>query len=236
MLKLNRVLIVDDSRIVRRGVCRLFTSSGFSVCGEAEDGRQAIEAAQKLRPDLIVLDFSMPIMNGIRAAKALTQILPDVLIILFTGHASRALKEEAFAAGIVSVVSKEGHVSNLVTEANALLAGRRKLRRIFQIAYTQPLLLARAELLRSRGYEVSSALGNEAAQIELKACTETYDLFIVGHAAPREVRAKMVQWLKEHYPTVKILAVHPPHCPQLPVADFNIGPEELLVAVATATA
>ena len=72
--------------------------------------------------------------------------------------------------------------------------------------------------------------------MELKACTESCDLFIVGHAAPPEVRAKMIQWLKEHYTTVKILAVHPLHCPQLPMADFNIGPEELLVAVATATA
>lgn len=236
MPMLSRVLIVDDSRVVREAVCSLFTAGGFSVCGEAEDGRQAIEEAEQLRPDLIVLDFSMPVMDGIQAAKALRLILPDVPIILYTAHASSVLENDAFAAGITSVVSKNRDISHLVTEAHALLGVRRRLRRIFQIAYTQPLLLARAELLRRRGYEVTSALGNEAAETELKACTQSYDLFIVGHAAPAEVRAKMVQWLKEHYPTVKILAVHPPHCPQLPMADFNIGPEELLVGVATATA
>jgi DNA-binding NarL/FixJ family response regulator len=233
---LSRVLIVDDSRVVREAVCSRFAAGGFSVCGTAEDGRQAIEQAKQLRPDLIVLDFSMPVMDGIQAAKALKQIMPDVPIILYTAHASSALEKDAFAAGIASVIPKNRDISSLVAEAHALLGVRRRLRRIFQIAYTQPLLAARSELLRRRGYEVASALGNEAAELELKACTESYDLFIVGHAAPPEVRAKMVQWLKEHYPAVKILAVHPPHCPQLPVADFNVGPEELLVAVATATA
>jgi two-component system chemotaxis response regulator CheY len=233
---LKRILIADDSRVVREAVCSLFASAGFTVCGEAEDGRQALEEAKQLRPDLIVLDFSMPVMNGIEAAKALKQILPDVPIILYTAHAGGILEEEAFAAGIASVVSKNRDISDLVAEAQALLGVRRRLRRIFQIAYTQSLVFERAELLNARGYEVRSALGNEAAMTELKACTEGYDLFIVGHAAPLEVRAEMVQWLKQHYPTVKILAVHPPQCPQLPVADYNAGLEELLVAVATATA
>jgi CheY-like chemotaxis protein len=236
MPKQRRVLIVYVSRLVRKGVCRVFASSGFSVCGEAEDGRQGIEEAKQLRPDLIVLDFSIPVMIGIQTAKELKQIMPDVPIILYTAHASGLLEEEAFAAGIASVFSKDRVTSELVTEAHTLLRVRHRLRRIFQIAYTRPLLVARAELLGGRGYEVASALGNEAAEMKLKACTESYDLFIVGHAAPPEVRAKMVQWLKEHYPTVKILALHPPHCPQVPGADFNMGPEELLVAVATATA
>jgi CheY-like chemotaxis protein len=232
----RRVLIVDDSRVVRKAVSRLFANAGFTICGEAEDGKQAVEQAKKMRPDLIVLDFSMPIMNGIQAAKTLKRLMPDVPMILYTAHAGAALEEEAYAAGVASVVSKDQDTSDLITKAHVLLADRRKLRRIFQIAYTQPLLVERAELLRKRGYEITSALGNESAQMELKACTKTYDLFIVGHAAPPEVRAKMVHWLKEHYPTGKILALHPPHCPQLPGADFNNHPEELLVAVAAATA
>lgn len=116
---LRRVLIVDDSRVVRKAVCSLF-ASGFSL-GEAEDGRQAIDKAKQMRPDLIVLDFSMPVMNGIQAAKALKQTMPHVPIILFTGHASSALEQEAFAAGIASVVSKDQDISDLVTQAHALL-------------------------------------------------------------------------------------------------------------------
>ena len=122
----KRVLIADDNGIARRAICRLIASGGFSVCGEAEDGRKAIEQARKLQPDLIVLDFSMPVMNGLQAAKVLKQITPEVPIILYTAHASGILEKEALAAGITSVVSKDQETSDLVTEAGALLGLQRK--------------------------------------------------------------------------------------------------------------
>src|ERR1700719_2962220 len=125
---LSRVLIVDDSRVVREAVCSLFAAGGFSVCGTAENGRQAIEQAKQLRPDLIVLDFSMPVMDGIQAAKALKQIMPYVPIILYTAHASGVLEKDAFAAGIASVIPKNRDISSLVTEAHALLGVRRRLK------------------------------------------------------------------------------------------------------------
>jgi len=63
------VLIVDDVEIIRRAICELFTSEAdFDVCGEAANGQEAIERAQEFHPDLIVLDLSMPVMNGIDAA------------------------------------------------------------------------------------------------------------------------------------------------------------------------
>lgn len=122
----KRVLIADDNGIARRAICRLIASGGFSVCGEAEDGRKAIEQARELRPDLIVLDFSMPVMNGLQAARVLKQITPDVPIILYTAHASGVLEKEALAAGVTSVVSKDQETSDLVTEAGALLGVPRK--------------------------------------------------------------------------------------------------------------
>ncbi len=76
------VLIVDDVEIIRRALCQLFTSEAdFDVCGEAENGREAIEKAQELRPDLIVLDLSMPVMNGIDAARVLRRLMPAVPLI-----------------------------------------------------------------------------------------------------------------------------------------------------------
>jgi len=96
---------------------------------------------------------------------------------------------------------------------------KRTLKRIFQIAYDEDARLRSAELLRSRGYGVISVLSNEAAKV-LLASTQRYDLFIVGHAAPEESRREMVDWLKEKYPDVKILALNPPHQP-LPNADYN---------------
>ena len=80
---------------------------------------------------------------------------------------------------------------------------------VFQIAYDETLLITRSELLKNRGYEVSSALGNDGAKRILDR-RERYRLFIVGHAAPRETREEMVRSLKANFPNTKILVVNPP--------------------------
>ena len=85
---------------------------------------QAIEKAKQTQPGVIVLDFSMPVMDGIRAAKALKQIMPDVPLILFTTHASSALEKEALAAGMAAVVSKQD-ASGLTAKARELLRAKR---------------------------------------------------------------------------------------------------------------
>lgn len=96
---------------------------------------------------------------------------------------------------------------------------KRTMRRIFQIAYDEEAGLGNAALLRSRGYGVITVLSNDAAKV-LLSTVQIYDLFIVGHAAPEESRREMVDWLKEKYPEVKILALNPPHQP-LPNAHYN---------------
>ena len=116
----KRILVVDDSPSVRKVVCGLLALRGFSVCGEAGDGAQAIEKAKEMRPDMIVLDFAMPVMDGIHAAKALQQIMPHVPLILFTAHASSSLEVDALVAGIAAVVSKEDTWA-LVSKAHELL-------------------------------------------------------------------------------------------------------------------
>ena len=121
-LPLKRVLIVDDNPLVRKAVCILFTLDGFLVCGEPGDGAQAIEEARQTRPNIIVLDFSMPVMNGIRAAKVLKQIMPHVPLILFTAHTSSALEKDALGAGIAAIVSKQQDASDLVNKAHELLS------------------------------------------------------------------------------------------------------------------
>ena len=83
----KRVFLVDDSATVRGAVRPLFDSHpNFIVCGEAEHGREAVDKAPSLRPDLIVLDLSKPVMNGLEAAPLLLKILPNVWLILFTAH------------------------------------------------------------------------------------------------------------------------------------------------------
>src|SRR5229473_4682419 len=103
------VLIVDDNEIIRRGLRELFTAEpDFDMCGEAENGREAIEKAQELHPDLIVLDLSMPVMNGIDAAKVLKRLMPAVPLIVFSEFSDVLSAEEAHSAGISALVSNVG--------------------------------------------------------------------------------------------------------------------------------
>ncbi len=115
------VLLVDDSLAVRRSLCMIFESAGIEVCGEAEDGAKAIEKAKHLKPDLIVLDLGMPVMNGLQAAPILRAMHPKTPIILFTLYAGSVVEHEANLAGISSLVSKSDGASHLVNEANTLL-------------------------------------------------------------------------------------------------------------------
>ena len=109
-------------------------------------------------------------------------------------------------------------------------------KRIFQIAYTEGLLITRAELLKAHGYEVVSVLSNEAAKRHLDK-SQRYDLFIVGHAAPRETREAMFRWLRAAFPKSKILALTSPYEGQLSGADYSVplsDPEAWLGAVVSA--
>jgi DNA-binding NarL/FixJ family response regulator len=80
----KRILIADDSDAVRRAVHSCLTRGEFEVCGEAVDGEEAIEKAWALKPDLVLLDVAMPRANGIVAASVLKDMMPNVLIVLFT--------------------------------------------------------------------------------------------------------------------------------------------------------
>jgi DNA-binding NarL/FixJ family response regulator len=76
------------------------------ICGEAKDGRAAIAAAAKLHPDVVILDISMPVMNGIEAARALTTLSPKPEVVLFTAHDSDILQEDLQSLGVKTVISK----------------------------------------------------------------------------------------------------------------------------------
>lgn len=120
---IKRVLLVDDNAVVRSLLRKLFESQpDFEISEEAENGRDAVEKAERLKPDLIILDLIMPIMSGLDAAPLLKRLLPKPLIILFTQQEGREVERLAQAAGIDAVVSKSQVASELVIKAQALLA------------------------------------------------------------------------------------------------------------------
>lgn len=116
------VLIADDNAFVRRKVGELFRGEpDFEVCAEAENGKQAIEEACELQPDLIVLDLSMPVMNGLDAARVLRRLMPEVPIVMFSAYADPFTEKEARSAGASILVSKFGDISALVGIARSLV-------------------------------------------------------------------------------------------------------------------
>ena len=121
-MPVRSVLVVDDNPMVRKFVCELFTHEGdFEICGQAENGREAVEKAQLLRPVLIVTDFSMPLMNGLDETRILKKLMPAVPVIIYSAHIDPFVEKEALAAGASAVVSKSEAVAVLIGKARELL-------------------------------------------------------------------------------------------------------------------
>ena len=99
----------------------LLCETDCEVCGEAEHGLDAIEKAQRLHPNLIMLDLSMPVMNGLDAARVLKRIMPTVPLIMYSAFGDRFVEQQARLIGISDVVSKSDPFSVLVAKARNLL-------------------------------------------------------------------------------------------------------------------
>jgi two-component system, chemotaxis family, chemotaxis protein CheY len=115
------VLVVDDNSAIRKKLATAFLSDGFKTCAEAKDGREAIELAQRIRPDVITLDLSMPRMNGLQASSELRKVLPNTLIILFTLYGETLSKTEISKTGVNLVLSKTEPLSTLIDKAHELM-------------------------------------------------------------------------------------------------------------------
>jgi CheY-like chemotaxis protein len=113
----KRVLVADDNPLIRKMLCQLFErEDDYDICAEAKNGQEAIELALKHRPDLIILDWAMPLLGGLSTARELKKIMPEVPIILFTQHADTLLESQS---SIDRVVSK-GQPEKLMEHVKAL--------------------------------------------------------------------------------------------------------------------
>jgi DNA-binding NarL/FixJ family response regulator len=123
------VLIADDQEFTRKTLKALIESHpGWQICGEAENGHQAIQKASELQPDLIVLDLSMPLIDGLAAARAIAETMPAVPILIYTLYVTPELAVEAKKAGVRLIVDKAGTREKLLNAMVSLLsasAGRR---------------------------------------------------------------------------------------------------------------
>ncbi len=119
-----KILIVDDNSAIRH-LIRTFieTHTDWQVCGEAENGQVAIERAIEQCPDVVILDFSMPVMNGLDAARQILHKAPNMAILLFTMHTSEQLRKDAANIGIRHVVSKSDSLEDCLLPSLKKAAG-----------------------------------------------------------------------------------------------------------------
>ena len=119
-----RILIADDHALLRKGLVDLLEAHpDWRVCGEAVDGRQAVTEAQRLAPDVAILDLSMPELNGIEATRRIREVAPRTAVLVLTGSYSERLEEEASSAGARGFVLKSSPEDCVVRAVEALARG-----------------------------------------------------------------------------------------------------------------
>lgn len=121
IVKTIRILIADDHDIVRRGLRPLIESeAGCEVCGEAVDGREAVAMAAELKPDIVILDVTMPALNGVEATRQIRSASSTVEVLAFTGADSETVVHQLFAAGARACVLKSEAVEHLMPAIRSL--------------------------------------------------------------------------------------------------------------------
>jgi DNA-binding NarL/FixJ family response regulator len=116
-----RILIADDHEVARKGIRSLLEShAGWEVCGEARDGREAVECASKLKPDVLLLDIGMPNLNGLDATRQILAIMPEARILILTVHDSEQVVREVLAAGARGFLLKSDTGRDLLAAVEAL--------------------------------------------------------------------------------------------------------------------
>jgi DNA-binding NarL/FixJ family response regulator len=116
------ILLADDHAIMRRGLRGLLeTHEDWQVCGEAGDGRQAVELSVTLKPEIVVLDVSMPELHGLEAARQIHAAVPGTEIVIFTMHESEELIRQALSSGVRAVVVKSDVEGHLIAAVESVL-------------------------------------------------------------------------------------------------------------------
>ena len=113
-----RIVIADDFETLRQGLKSIL---GSAICGEAENGQEAIQRVLELHPDMVILDWTMPVMGGLEAARTIRSLAPEIKIVVFSLHNANAIREEALKAGADVFLHKTTKVDDLLETIADLL-------------------------------------------------------------------------------------------------------------------
>lgn len=121
----KRVLLVDDHRLVREGLRRTLEDAGFEVVGEADNGADGLDMAEQLRPHVVLMDVSMPVVDGITATRRMRSRVPDTHVVVLTMHADSDLVEKARSAGAAGYLLKDASGDEVVLAVRRAVDGQR---------------------------------------------------------------------------------------------------------------
>src|SRR5438445_11936964 len=146
-----RIFVADDHEVVRRGICALLTAHhGWEICGEAADGREAVEKVSHLKPDIVILDIGMPALNGLEATRQILHNDPHQKIAILSITDSEQVIQEALKAGAKAYILKSDGAKDLMVAIEALQQNRTYFNsRIGQIVLNGSLNTGRMPLKRS---------------------------------------------------------------------------------------
>jgi len=119
----TRVLLVDDHQLLRQALRRAVEEAGFAVVSEAADGEEAVRRAQQLRPDIVVMDVTMPVLDGVTATARIHEALPETAVLVLTMHGEEDLRAQALQAGAVAFMTKDSAMHDVVATLRAIADG-----------------------------------------------------------------------------------------------------------------
>jgi two-component system response regulator NreC len=210
-MKKIRVLLADDHNLIRAGLRRVVASQpDFIVAGEAEDGRQAVAMAEQLKPDVVVMDIGMPLLNGIEAARQIRTTQPETQIVMLSMHSDEGYVLRALKAGAKAYLLKDSAEADLARAIHAAAEGKS----FFSPAVGKVLLEDYMRKMERTGaedsYELLSPREREVLQLvaEGKSSKEVANLLDLSVYTVETHRARVMQKLNLHgIPELTLYAV-----------------------------
>jgi len=197
-MKPIRVLLADDHKLIRAGLVLVVQQQpDLSVIGEADDGRQAVQLVESLKPDVVVMDIGMPNLNGIEAARQITASRPDTAVVILSMHADEGYVLRALKAGARAYLLKDSATTDLVQAIRAVVEGKS----FFSPAVSKVLLQDYMRKLRRSGaedsYDLLSPREREVLQLvaEGQSNKEVANLLNLSTYTVETHRAKIMQKL-----------------------------------------
>lgn len=194
-----RILLADDHDLTRAGLRYLLEKhADWSVCAEAPNGRIAVECAEQLRPDVAILDMSMPELNGVETTRQILKKVPRIKILLYTMHETERIIVDALEAGASGIVLKSDAGENLVVAIESILKGRRFFTSHVAETVVEAYMSKRTETEPSSGQVVLTTREREVIQLlaEGKSNKEVADRLGISTRTAEGHRAETMKRLK----------------------------------------